>query len=1072
MIGTRLYLMGIPRLEREGVPVRWPDGGREPLALLAYLALLRHPQRREALTALLWPGEQPRQGCPAADVRLDQALDVLNRVLGPDVVVGEGGTEGTVRLERGALWLDVDHFWRLLETCGAHGHALDEACPRCLPLLAEAIDHYRGDLTCLGLPESEPFRDWLLYERTVLRDEARRALHQLVRGYSNQGEYELAIAYARRWLQMDPWREQAHRTLMTLYAWTGDLAAAARQYEECTLILRQELDQAPEWATRELHAALQSGQVPPPPTWGPVLHSGAPVHACAPLRPLNHSHTPFVNRERELNVLAGFLSRASACRLLTLIGPPGIGKSRLALRAADQARHSYPDGVYALSLGTLPAADLLLTAIADALGLAFHGRADPTAQLLDYCRDKRMLLVLDDFEHLADAPAGASALELLADLLRAAPQLFVLTTAHRPLGLDGECAWTVGGMLWPHVETSVDAGSDPSAAVDATEETPDYGALRLFMESVQRRRMPLPLSAAERLAAARICHLVEGLPLGLEMASAWAASIPLDEIRAGIERVLQQPPQAQPHAPQQVLQAVFEFSWQQLSAAEQRVLAQLSVFQGAFGRQAAEQVAGASPFMLAALVAKSLLRGHPMGRFDMHEWVRELAALKLAQMPGADVSARDAHCVAYSQMLHRLEPDLRGAAQGRALDEIAADVDNVRAAWRWAVEHDCANALSLALEGLHLYYYARGWMQEGQSAFADALEGHVAAHGTARDPWLYARLLVRAGRFSGRLGLYAQARARLDEGLALCQQLEGQVPQADLQREWALAHLARSAVLRGEGARDEAEWAAQRALDLYRACGDRTGIAHALGILGMLCGSRGQVEEAQAMLGEALALYRELGDPYGQASALNDLGNVAAGSGHLDEARAHYDRCLLLRRQIGDLWGAGILLNNLGYLAHLREDHAEAVEFLQQGLAIQREIGDRYHIANCLSNLGAAHRALGQCQVAAGYLYEGLELAHEIGAQPLVLEISAEIGVLLAEREVCDRERAAELLSFVSRHPLTDQWTAQRVEGTLSELTPTLLPEVWTAAQARAQAETLESIVRLVLDDESLPQAA
>jgi predicted ATPase/Tfp pilus assembly protein PilF len=792
---------------------------------------------------------------------------------------------------------------------------------------------------------------------------------------------------------------------------------------------------------------------------------------------LAHTRTPFVNRERELDVLAGFLSRASACRLVTLFGPVGSGKTRLALRAADLARQAYPDGVFVVVLASLAAEaaapDLLLTATADALGLAFRGRADPKDQLLNYCREKRLLLVLDDLEHVLGK--GPSAGELLVDLQRTAPEVVVLATSRRPLGIEGECTWPIGGMLNPPEDAAAGSPASedqpyPGASSDAT----DYGALRLLLESVQRSRLPLPLSAEERAAAVRICRLVEGMPLGLEMASAWAQSIPLAEIQAGLERVLSKGQEAAANAAQKntdsqaPLRAAFEYSWEQLSASEQRVLAQLSVFPGEFGHLAGEQVAGASSFMLAALVEKSLLRAHPLGRFDMHEWVRELAAAKLAQIPGAYEEARECHCATYSQMLTQLERDLRGAGQARALDKIAGDVGNVRAAWRWAVDHGCTHELLLALEGLHLYYYHRGWVQEGQAAFAAAL----AALHAEQNPWLYARLLVRAGRFSGRLGLYSQAKDQLGEGLELCGRLRGEVAQEDVQREQAMARLVLSAVLRGEGDGDGARQAAQQGLDLYRACGDASGVAHALGILGMLRGSSGQVEEAQAQLDQALALYRELGDPYGQASVLNDLGNIAAGSGRLDEARVHYDRCLLLRRQIGDLWGSSILLNNLGYLAHLSGTHTEAVEYLDQGLAIQREIGDRYHIANCLSNLGAAHRALGQCQLAARYLCEGLELAHEIGARPLVLELSAEVGALLSEREQSDRERAAELLVFVCHHPLTDKWTAQRAQVALTELTPSLAPEAWTAAQERAQSDTLEAVVHLVLDNECLPQAA
>ena len=396
-----------------------------------------------------------------------------------------------------------------------------------------------------------------------------------------------------------------------------------------------------------------------------------------------------------------------------------------------------------------------------------------------------------------------------------------------------------------------------------------------------------------------------------------------------------------------------------------------------------------------------------------------------------------------------------------AINEIAADIDNVRAAWRWAVDRRKVAEIGQGLESLHLFYYARGWVHEGHDAFRDALANLGPVLSAGAELFL-GKLLARQGRFAYRLGMHREAGELLHRSLLLLGQAEHRGP-PDIRRDRAFSLFCQSVVVRGDGKYQEAQRLCQQSYDLFRASGDRPGMAMALKHLGIISGSLETFVEAQRQLQEALELYQDIGDPYGIANTLNDLGVVAAGLDQDASARKYHQECLAIRRQIGDLWGTGASLNNLGYLAYLTKEYSSAKEFLQESLFIQREIGDQYHIANCLTNLGAAARTEGERQEAAAYLHEALKIAFEIGANTLVLETLGEIGALLATAETGGRAQAAELLVFVLHHPLTDRWTRERADGKLVQMAADVPLDTWTTAQERGKAGELASTVVRVL---------
>jgi predicted ATPase/DNA-binding SARP family transcriptional activator len=838
MPGLRLLLLGSPRLEREEKPLKLSR--RKAVALLAYLAVTGEAHQRETLAVLFWPDHD--QSRAHANLRRD--LSVLNKTLGDGWLQID---RESVRLaQRDGFWLDVEHFRRLLAAYETHEHPADEVCSDCIPLLTEAVALYRGDFTAgFTLPDSPDFDEWQFFEAEALRCELAGALSRLMRGLSTLGEFEAAIPYARRWLALESWHELAHRELMRLYAWSGQRAAALRQYRECVRVLDQELGQPPENITRELYQAIQTKQPPAAPLGAEekrgrreeekdsiVLKDFPP--APLPPSPSAHQHnlppqpTAFIGREQELRGIGQLLLDEPDCRMLTLVGPGGIGKTRLAIQAGMEALTAFPDGVYLVSLAPVSSPEFLVPSIADALALSFEG-ADPKAQLLNYLRQKEMLLVLDNFEHLLSPPLSSppqGGIErgkigggnLLSDVLTSTSGIKLLVTSRERLNLQWEWVRDIEGLTYPSVEEmglpieeiGPPTGEAAGEAATGRISLEGYSAVRLFVENARRSRPDFSISEADNPAVARICQLVEGMPLGLELASAWVRIMPPQEIAQEIERNLDFLTTSTRDMPERhrSLRALFEHSWQLLSKAERSVIRGLSVFRGSFGREAAQKVAGASLPLLAALVDKSMLRGHPTGRYDMHELLRQYAAEKLQQKPKESEAARDRHGSHYAAFLQAQEPHLRRARRSEALAEIGADVDNLRAAWQRAVARGRATEIGQSLESLHLFYFAQGWFREGEEAFREAASGlksranskdERGPSSSREDRLVLGQVLVRQGLFSSRLGLYREARECLQESLVVLQQLEAEGhPSARRESAFTLYHLGEVAWRDGE----------------------------------------------------------------------------------------------------------------------------------------------------------------------------------------------------------------------------------------------------------------------------------
>jgi predicted ATPase/DNA-binding SARP family transcriptional activator len=1111
-----IELLGGLRVTLGDTPVSGFVSSKVP-ALLCYLAVTGRPHFRPALAALLW-GELPDADAAA---NLRQALANLRRLLEPHLLI----TRQTVAFNAAAPYsLDTQSFERELAALGkledAHA-ALALPSADLLDALQRAVDRYAGDfLAGLRVRDAPTFEEWMLAQQERLRELAQRALHVLATQHAARGEYSAAIASVTRLLALDPWREEAHRQLMLLLARNGQRAAALTQYEVCRRVLRDELGVEPMPETTALYERIRTAL--------PAGRSAVPI---AP--------TVLVGREAERADLARRLADP-ACRLVTIGGPGGIGKTRLALQTAADLGERFLHGVCVVQLASVGRAGLLAAAIANALQLVLSGRAPPQAQLFNYLREKELLLVLDNFEHLIEGGA-----DLLAEIIWQAPEVKLLVTSRERLRVQGEWLLELGGLAYPDdrrreprttqrvPDRAPQTGDVSRVTSDVTPDTrhpapgtsvdlEQYSAVELFIQRARSVYAGFAPSPADMRAVVRICRLVEGMPLGIELAAAWVRVLACEEIAQELERNLGFLSTSLRDAPERhgSMRAVFDYSWQFLSAEERRVLRRLSVFRAGFTRAAA---AGVLSFelrvmswehhtlkletqdselltLLASLIDKSLLRKVEAGRYELHELIRQYAAEKLAESPEERAQTYERHCAYYTHLLQQQEQALAGAMQKQAIELIDAEIENVRVAWQWAAANGRHDLIGMALEGLYLFYERRSWFQEGADAFGQAVErfdGDEAALETAAAELTLTlgRLIVRQGVFSTRLSLFKPSRELLRRGLTL---LRRHPAHADV--ALALTFLGTAAWALGEFG--EARRCCEQSLALCRATNDRRGQAQALNMLGAVANTLGEYADARRLHQESLVIRRAIDDRRGIAVTLNNLANAAWELGEYDEAERCYQESLAVYRQLGDRSGIANTLLNVADIARLRGTYAEAQQMFQECLAMFRATGERYGMAYALSYQGNVVGLLGDYSRARGLLDESLALYREIGSQEGIAttlgylgEVACASGSLSQAREYfCEAlriaiesesrpaallnvvgmaellirqgraEQAAELLAHPLSHPASDNYTRDRASRLRVDLEAALSPESVGAALARGQPRPFDDVVAALLD--------
>ncbi|MGD2047979.1 MAG: tetratricopeptide repeat protein [Chloroflexota bacterium] len=928
--------------------------------LLVYLALESgRPHQRRSLAGMLWPEYHDK----ASTRNLRKALFYMRQAIDKQAPGVSDSlltvTQQTIQLDPVGLTVDALRLEQLLANVERHSHWSLHTCDECLGWLAEAASHYRDDLLRgFSLPDSAPFEEWLLFKRERLQRQIIRALQSLSSAYEERGELNQAEYYAARFATLDPYSEEAHRQLMRILAMDGRRNASLKVYERLAHTLQTELGVTPEEETQAL--------------FGQVLANKELEPARTIIR-LHHFPTQFrrfVGRKTELSQL-GDLLRDPGCRLLTIIGPGGIGKTRLVIEAAKSAASGdrFVDGIYFVNLDPVETVEALPAALVDALGLVLRGNAASESQLLEFLRTKQCLIVLDNFEHLTRG------VQLLASLLAGAPGLVLLVTSRQPLKLRAEWQVRLGGLDYPkHVSES------PMA--DELDSILSYNAIRLFAQSARLVRPGFTVAPDNVVDVACICELVEGMPLALEIASAWTRMV---EPKAIVEMIKHHPDsmtsslQDVPNRHRSMM-TVFDHSWSLLTPAEQLTLAKLSIFRGPFSLKSALAVTGAMVSQVAVLLDKSLLQRTTGGRYELHVLLRQYAARKLDGMSKGkddDLSIRHRHSDYYLKLLVDALPDFYGPQPRLAVSGLQKRLGNVVQAWQWAIDHheepERLQAISPSADGLGRFYEFLGLYREGKGIISRAVT-RIEASSIEKDlkqaAALTSRLLVWQANFEHRLDQTDTAIQTVEKAF----NLGGDDPEA----------VARVKSLKGKilpdfGQFDLAEACLQEALSYFQKVGDKLSAAQALGRLGISQWRRGNYTQASLTLEKALTRQRELDNKGAMAELNRAIAGIYYEQGKMSQAQQYVLRAQSLYEKVDDAFGMAKTAGNLALLYSSLGQYDLALENNQKEINYNQDMGNRRNVAFTAGNRGSIYLEMGDLEEAQLCFQQAIELLEEVG---------------------------------------------------------------------------------------------
>ncbi len=896
-------------------------------ALLVYLAVeADRPHRRESLAALLWPEMAQKDALSNLRKGLYRLKQTLTTAVSSPAQLDQllTITRQEVIWHTPAVTLDLHQFQQLSQPLPILPHAdltpYEQAAALCLGEL----------LPGFNLPDTPDFEAWLNNQRTQFHTAWGNLLHHLSHTHAERGNLPTALTYARQQLKIEPWDESTHRQLMRLYAANGQRAAALAQYETCRSLLMEELGLTPEPATKALYQQLQQQAEKTSPAAAPAAPDIQLPYQLPP------TSTPLVGRQSQREQLINHLLNPD-CRLVTLIGTGGMGKTRLAIAVGEQLREAHPavfaDGLFFIELAGLSQAELLPTAVAEALHISLNSHQPIPAQLIEFIGQRQLLLLLDNFDELL---SGAT---WLNQLLTACPRLKLLITSREPLNLYAEWRYPLAGLPYPN-PAELSTLSLPEAA--------QFPAVQLFVQVAQRVKPDFAYTAENGAAISHICQLVEGSPLALEMAAGWVRLMACDHIALQISQSLDFLTAHYAHLPprQRSMRAIFEQTWRTLAPREQAVLPRLALFRGGFTLEAALATAEATPDLLLTLIDKSLLRYDAThNRYTVHELLRQFAAAH-APVRLEETATFACYSEYYLRLVTQQGARLQTTQAQDALAIIKADVDNVRQAWLWAARHQQRELLSHSVASLAEFYRCAGLAEEAITFLRRAI---AALQGTAE---------------TNPVHLIAQILHYIVENLTRSDQYQEAL--TTVRAAQKLAEISDDHALVNQLQMDEAR----------------------------IYWEQGRYEKAHAILDAAIRQSEATTDLSGVARGWHTKGNAYWSTSDYDAALAAYERGRQVAEQVGNSRLVSTLTGNMGAVYWRQKRYMEALHHYEIALVANQASGQVLEEAIWLGNIGLVYLDLHEDERAEQYITRALR-THRLAGR-----LYYQVDLLLGETEL------------------------------------------------------------------------
>lgn len=1040
----KIHCFGNLKFEKDGQVITQFDTDKSR-ALLVYLAVeKRRKISRSHLAGLLWSDLSEKQALQS----LRQTLSILRKSLG-EIATGQNlvvSERDLLQLNPDiSIWVDVIAFREQLSEAYRHFQRQDQIQQlnfrRLIKALALRQGMFLDNFSIAGAPL---FDEWVSLFREDLDHRTVEGLALLVQYYQNRGELGLARQTAQRILQITPWDESAHLMMMRLYAMDGQWSAFENQYRTLRHFLKDQLGVEPAEKTVTFFEEVRQNQ----------SQVSFLLKDFSSKTNLPNRKSLFIGREKELDEITDLLVNP-ACRLITLHGPGGIGKTCLAVEIARQQVGVYRDGVFFISLSAIQSSDEIISEIVDVLKIPMFESSDMVSRFSDFLRSKQLLLVMDNYEHLLVGDQGT---QILLDLIQQTSSIKLLVTSRERLNLVDEWIYPLHGMNYPGIHIKIGHNDHLN-----------YDALDLFYQCARKVKPDFQLDPESLPAVIRICQLFEGLPLGIELAAAYTWSHSIQWIAEKISENLNNLKNSTKDVPSRYrsLWANLDVSWQLMNNHQQLIFTRLGIFEDGFTLPAAIAVSNVDENLLAKMVNQSLLQHNSKGRYTMHGVIQQYAREKLHT--SELLSETQAAFVDYfNHYLVDRHSELLSSHQKLGLEGISAEISNLKQAWHWMLDNKKFERIQSWVEPLFQFFNIRSRFQEGIDLLwpiIDVLEKFVQETQDLESEKLFGKVLARLGTLAHYIRQDNLARESLQRAFMISEKYS-------LGDEQAFCRTTLSDIYLRAKDFDKAKICAQKNLEYYRQIGEINGEAQAFYLLGLInlrlgkiqtskeyllqaietarktndprriiaplnllgdiyC-NEGNYEGAEGLFQESLNLASDLEDQYQKAILLNNLASVYHVLFQFSKASEMYAKSLAICRQIGDQDGEAIALTNLGEVALALGDFTGAISLSEQALKITREIGEEWSISVCLNNLAEASFGMGRCDQSMKYLAEAIQIAWKIKALRSVARFAVTAGRCY-QLQGCNQD-AKELFEAALAHSSTEHEIREKATGWMEEM--------------------------------------